>query len=634
MSEVRVGTPVYEGERYEAEVPDTLDLAERASLAISSLTQLLNPQMDFVGYHRLRLYANPPIMVQSDYQTNCEVKIVEALPLLRTMSGSDFNDEVDVGAMRTFVSQIGADGLYYLKHMRYPERDRPWPRLGPHLYSSTDEDFASIYAQGRFIRAMLIWHQLDDDPVWLERIGGVAAGLGKIAIRSSSARGPASWMEATSGMGENAAGRREYAFFPDGRIGEAFSYPRSGWKFIREPRTERAGEEGSMFMSIGGPIRALARWYGMSGDERALQLADGLVNFVLQPRFWEDVEHAQFGREAHLHAHLVMLWTLLEYAQVTGKEWLKDFVRFGYEHARTLGIPRIGCLNWTTEACAGSDMLALAVKLSTYGIGDYWDDVDAYIRNQMSEQQLIRRDLLEEVVGQGPVWEPDPPQVISEGVLDRAIGSFATNACPTRVYASWTICCPVNGAEALYYAWEGIVRCEDGVAQVNLLLNRASPWVDVDSYLPYEGRVEMRNKAARKLRVRVPRWVGPGVVRWRVNGDVVSAEREGRYGVVEGLKPGDEVRMEFPVVGEVARYRIEGSIEGSRWESKEYRCEFRGSTLVDIWPRDETLERDHRYIGDPTAYGTIPIYLRDHLKRDQAPMKRVTRFVSPRVLAW
>ena len=41
------------------------------------------------------------------------------------------------------------------------------------------------------------------------------------------------------------------------------------------------------------------------------------------------------------------------------------------------------------------------------------------------------------------------------------------------------------GAEALYDAWESIVRCLDDMAQVNLLLKRASPWLDVDSYLPY-----------------------------------------------------------------------------------------------------------------------------------------------------
>jgi hypothetical protein len=329
-----------------------------------------------------------------------------------------------------------------------------------------------------------------------------------------------------------------------------------------------------------------------------------------------------------------MLWTLLEYAQATGKEWLKDLVRMGYEHARTLGIPRIGSLIWTTEACAGSDMVALAAKLSTYGVGDYWDDVDGYIRNQMSEQQLLRRDLLEQVVGRGPKWEPDPPQVISDRVLERSLGSFVTNACPTRIYAGWTLCCAVNGPEALYYAWEGIVRHQGGVAEVNLLLNRASPWVDIDSYLPYEGKVVMRNKTASKLSVRVPRWVDRRTVEWRLNGEVVAPDRLGRYGVLDNLKPGDVVTMDFPVAEETATYRIEGSIERSRWESKEYACTFKGTTLIDISPRDETLERDHRYIGDPTALGTIPIYLRDHFKRDKAPMKRVSRFVSTRVVAW
>ena len=611
MSESWIGKPVYAGERYEAEVPDTLDLANRASLAVSSLAQLVNPEMEYVDYIRLRLYTDPPIMYQSDYQTVCAVKIVEALPLLRTMSGSQFRDDIDVGAMGQFASQIGEDGLYYARHVRYPERDRPFPRLGPHFYPMAQEDFAEVQAQGRFVRAMAIWHQMDGDPLWLERMGGIARGLRKIAID-----------------------RGEYAFFPDGMIGEAFSYPRSGWQFVREPRGERTGEEGSMFDAYGAPLEGLARWYGMSGDDRALRLADKLVSFVLKPRFWQDVEHAQFGREAHLHGHGKLMRGLLEYARVTGKEWLKDLVRFGYEHARTLGIPRIGCLIWTTEACAGADMLALAAKLSTYGVGDYWDDVDAYIRNQMSEQQLIRRDLLEQVVGKGPRWEPDPPQVISDRVLERAIGSFTTNASPTRIYAAWTICCPANGAQALYYAWESIVRHQDGAAQVNLLLNRASPWLDIDSYLPYEGKVMIRNKTARKLSVRIPRWVDQRALQSSLNGEVVSPDWLGRYAVLDGLKPGDLVTMEFPVAEETATFRIEGSIERFRWESKEYTCSFKGSTLIDISPRDETLERDHRYIGDPTAYGTIPIYLRDHFKRDKAPMKKVTRFVSPRVLDW
>ena len=51
-------------------------------------------------------------------------------------------------------------------------------------------------------------------------------------------------------------------------------------------------------------------------------------------------------------------------------------------------------------------------------------------------------------------------------------------------------CCTANGAVGLYYAWHGITRFDQssGTATVNLLLNRAAPWLDVDSWLPYEGR--------------------------------------------------------------------------------------------------------------------------------------------------
>jgi hypothetical protein len=34
------------------------------------------------------------------------------------------------------------------------------------------------------------------------------------------------------------------------------------------------------------------------------------------------------------------------------------------------------------------DMVGLGIRLSDAGLGDYWDDVDAVVRNQLVEQQL------------------------------------------------------------------------------------------------------------------------------------------------------------------------------------------------------------------------------------------------------
>ncbi|RKY03463.1 MAG: hypothetical protein DRP56_11120, partial [Planctomycetota bacterium] len=54
-----------------------------------------------------------------------------------------------------------------------------------------------------------------------------------------------------------------------------------------------------------------------------------------------------------------------------------------------------------------------------------------------------------------------------------------------------------------------------------------------------------------------------------------------------------------------------------------YAITFRGNTVVDISPRNES----------PNVY---PIYLRDHMKTaKKAPMKKVRRFVSDKpVLQW
>ena len=53
-----------------------------------------------------------------------------------------------------------------------------------------------------------------------------------------------------------------------------------------------------------------------------------------------------------------------------------------------------------------------------------------------------------------------------------------------------------------------------------------------------------------------------------------------------------------------------------------YTCTFRGSTLVDIDPRDER----------PASY---PLYRRSHLRRDDAPMKDATGFVPRKhIVRW
>src|SRR6185295_1476171 len=101
-----------------------------------------------------------------------------------------------------------------------------------------------------------------------------------------------------------------------------------------------------------------------------------------------------------------------------------------------------------------------------------------------------------------------------------------------------TICCCGNATHALFYAWDAIVQCHHGNAQVNLLLNRASPWLDIDSYLPYEGKVVIRNKTARKLLVRIPRWVNRSALQSSINQADANPYFAGNYLIFEHVTPG------------------------------------------------------------------------------------------------
>jgi hypothetical protein len=115
--------------------------------------------------------------------------------------------------------------------------------------------------------------------------------------------------------------------------------------------------------------------------------------------------------------------------------------------------------------------------------------------------------------------------------------------------------------------------------------------------------------------VRIPAWVDRRELRAEVSGKQTALDWVGRNIVFTELKPNDNITLRFPVKETTARNK---SNAGTKFEQA-YTCAFRGSTLVDISPRDER----------PTSY---PFYLRSHLRADKAPLKKVTRFVADRII--
>ena len=304
---------------------------------------------------------------------------------------------------------------------------------------------------------------------------------------------------------------------------------------------------------------------------------------------------------------------LLDVAELEKNSWLKEIVREGYEHGIHNGVVRMGWFPFgigpwlmrsdgaepASEPDGLGEMIQLGVRLSDAGLGEYWDDVDAIVRNHLAESQFCDLEIMRRFAKGGPL----------EGRVQEFLGAY-NGPKVTTLGPQASACCTANGSMGLYYAWHGTTRFQDGAATVNLFFNRASRWMDIDSYLPYEGKVELHNKEARMALVRIPSWVDMDEVKCFVNSKATRPPAIRRYLAFEGLRKGETIRLEFPNPETTDRYTI---------GNKVYRVTFRGSTVVNIEPK----------MQDATQ---LTLYQRDYLMAKQAPKRKVQRFVADNIL--
>ncbi|MHB9033539.1 MAG: hypothetical protein ACYC6L_10870, partial [Anaerolineae bacterium] len=591
MAEMDVNYP---GLYYPAVVPDTLDLAERARLAINGIGGSIDPDLDCYQWFSIQYAWRQPYMSHHGADCTCDPKFTESLPMLRLMCGSDQYLDLEDAQRRAVVKRIESDQYWNKVDPRRPWRTTYNPAFDGHRRE--DEDVASTGGQGRALRALVTLREYTGDPAWDAPIRALVSGMRRIAIYQD-----------------------DYAYYPDGGYGEPFNYPRSGWLHTDEPRSEGEGGEGSVVTYQAHQINALARWYALSGDEGALDLAGKLTRFCLKGKFWgglpdpagpDDtmvghiarmlpdpvgIAGAELGHwYSHFHARCIGLRGMLEYARAAGDQRVFEFVRQAYEYAWEFGIRRMGwvnCypnskMNGFMESCAIGDLVAIAIRLSDAGLADYWDDVDALVRNQLAEAQLVDAAQLERIARNSPERPEQhiskvPGKETTDNVIQRSLGTFCGVSRPNCIPKPWVMqCCTGNATQGLYYAWEGALRVSGDTAAINLLLNRSSACADVDSYLPYEGKVVIHNKTLRKLALHLPAFTGWRDIRLQINGSDRRWERVGNYLLADELVPGQRVTVTFPVRENTYTYT---AARGST-DEQTYSCTFRGSTLVRIEP--------------------------------------------------
>jgi hypothetical protein len=260
------------------------------------------------------------------------------------------------------------------------------------------------------------------------------------------------------------------------------------------------------------------------------------------------------------------------------------------------------------------DICGIAIKLSEAGAGDYWDDVDRCVRNHFNEAQLRSVDWIYRMAEHEP-HKPVESNEIADQAPEKNVGAWAGWAGVNEwaVYRGIQHCCTGNAARGLYYVWEHMIDHNKGELRVNLLMNRASRWADVYSYVPYQGRVDLKVKEpCREVLVRAPEWVESNSPRMQceVNGASRSLHWEGRYVSAGTAKPGDVVSLTFPIEERTVKEKI---------GPETYTLVIKGNTVVSIDP----------------AGKNGPLYRgREKYRTSEVPWRQVNRFVPEQIIEW
>jgi hypothetical protein len=355
----------------------------------------------------------------------------------------------------------------------------------------------------------------------------------------------------------------------------------------------------------------------VTGTQRSPAVPD-----VLRQKYY--VKGMKYG--GHGHGHGIALISVLDYALAVGDPDLLQFSKNSFEWAKNPG-PDFGVstlVGWFPsmyieksplgEGCPIGDMVSIGTKLSAAGVADYWDDIDRWVRNAFAEAQLTRTDWIYAMQENQP-QRPVGPYQSADKAVERNIGGFSADMTGTEWSFSGGVlhCCTGTCNRAIYYVWEHMLDHKDDVLQVNLLLNRASEWADVHSYIPYQGRVDLKvRKTCSTVKMRAPEWVGGGSpdLVCEVNGARRSLRWEGRYVNMGAAKAGDTVVVRFPISERTVKERI---------GAETYTLVIKGNTVVSIDP-----------IGKQG-----PLYQdREKYRRSEVAWVKVNRFVPEQEIDW
>jgi hypothetical protein len=327
-------------------------------------------------------------------------------------------------------------------------------------------------------------------------------------------------------------------------------------------------------------VEALVNYFLATGDKEALEFAKAYANGIMagaQPdgiRFRAD---GCFGN-GHGHATMHALWGVAHLGLVTGDSRYVEFVKRSWDFYLTQGtgtgwFPAV--MDYPSdETCCLSDMMSNAALIAGAGYTEYFDYVERYLRNIISNRQFILTPEFEaryRKINTGRSEEDISNGLETLSKFQGAIAAYSglnqwENDLLGGTYYELAGCCAPEGMRAIYTTWLNVIEHLEeskhgpsGV-YVNMCLTRDSQWGRVVSFFPEVGRMTVLAGVKDLFFLRPPHWVPRGEVHAFVGSKSVPLIWSGSYVRFNNINPGDELTITYPLIAFTQEVKV--------WKSK------------------------------------------------------------------
>lgn len=314
-------------------------------------------------------------------------------------------------------------------------------------------------------------------------------------------------------------------------------------------------------------IKPLVRYWQVTGDEDGLAFARAYAAGILdncQPggiRFKPDGSF-----DGHSHATMHAVWGVAELGVEVNEPRYIEFAQRAWDWMLTRGTGT----GWfpagpdnCNETCCVSDMMSVAALLAQGGQPEYFDPVERYLRNYISNLQFI---ITPDFVRYYKERNKTKSEHIEEclQVLNRfqggIIGGSGLNDYHNDLLGGVSGfemfgCCAPEGMRAIYTTWTNVIarypvsRLGPAGVYVNLSFCRESPWGRVVSFFPDNGRLTVKSYVEDHFFLRPPSWAPRTEVRAFRNSRPVPVEWSGAYVKFADVSKGEEPTIAYPLVG-------------------------------------------------------------------------------------